>query len=150
MHMIWSYILLYVVGLTAQLLYPKTITLIQVNDSESYKPKPKWLRQLRPMTTWIQKKVKGLRERLDDWSIQLRTDSAFKLAKAKRIASRMQRPRQHKSQVHIAIAAFAAVAMWADGSFGHTNSMMFDTDSGPVGVDVQDVYRIASKTSRGR
>jgi hypothetical protein len=80
LYTIWSYILLYSVGTLPHIFYPETITAIPVNDS-TRDPRPKWLRKLRPMTTWIKKRVDIIQTRIDEWSKNRK--SSVRLTKAR-------------------------------------------------------------------
>jgi hypothetical protein len=84
------------------------------------------------MITKAQVIVQNIDHRLDQWSLTSRA-TCKKLAKAKRLATTMQNTKQNYR--HIAIAAFLAVAMRAEGSSLNKNCLTFDTDSGPIGVD---------------
>jgi hypothetical protein len=55
----------------------------------------------------------------------------------------MQRPK--KGSRMVALVAFTAVAMQASGSVIHHNTVMFNTDSEPVGIDTRCTGCISHK-----
>jgi transposase InsO family protein len=83
------------------------------------------------MTTWISDRVTAITQRIE---LSLaRTAGYRRLARARQLASTMQTNR--RSFRRAAITAFIAVAMNAERSYTSDNSITFDTDSGPIGVD---------------
>ena len=125
---------LYFIFLVAALVYPELIQRTQANDS-SYVPKSKrtylmvWAHL---MIAWFGGKWDYITTKIERMQITCRNQR--KIRRSQRVAKIMQLPPERKNKGRVYLA-FAALAMQARSANAYENSMAFDTDSGPIGID---------------
>jgi transposase InsO family protein len=125
---------LYLIYFIAVLVYPNYLQRTQANDS-SYVPKSQrtylmiWAYL---MIAWFEGQWDTLANKIE--GMQLTCRNKRKIRKSKRVAAIMQLPPENKYKGRIFVA-FAALAMQAQGARAYENSLAFDTDSGPIGID---------------
>ena len=125
---------LYLIYLTISLVYPQLLQRTNANES-SYVPKSqrntlmKWTHLT---TAWFGGKWNTLFTKLEH--IQVTCRHKRKIRKCKRVATVMQLPPENKQKGR-AFLVLAALAMQTKSASAYENSIAFDTDSGPIGID---------------
>lgn len=133
-----NWLLLHIALLVLQVAYPEAFNCNPVNDS-SYKSSmhTKMCTWLQPMTTWLQNIATNMGTGIQSWNTRRTTHK--KLARARAMAARNKPPplrSKHKHNPFRALAFAAIASLPATQGHGHyRNQMIFDTDSGPIGVD---------------
>jgi hypothetical protein len=126
---------LYLMCLAITLVYPQLLQRTKANDS-SYVPKSKktilkiWAHL---MIAWFEGKWDAITNKVERMQITCR--NRRKIRKSKRVATVMQLPPECKYKGRKFLAAFAGLAMQTQSANAYENSMAFDTDSGPTGID---------------
>lgn len=124
----------YLIFLAIALVYPQLLERTQANDS-SYVPKSQrtYLRiWTHLMIAWFGGKWDAITTKIEHMQITCRNKR--RIRKSKRVATVMQLPPECKNKGRVYLV-FAALAMQARSANAYENSIAFDTDSGPVGID---------------
>jgi hypothetical protein len=126
---IGTYFITYIALLLFQVIY-HTGNEQTVNSYEPRREKNTISKGLEAITTYFKTKLTKIGNSIEQWN--LNQTSKLRIQKKKRIATRMQTTTRRKG--NYLFVALAAIAMEArEGS--HDNTVTFDTDSSPVGVD---------------
>jgi hypothetical protein len=88
------------------------------------------MRRTTSMNTWLVKTLTSVGNKIENWVAMRKRHK--KVYKAYINTKRLNNGSSNKRVIMI---AFAAIAMQAKGTFAHQDSIHFDTDSEPIGID---------------